>query len=137
LASNPLQGYGPAMFDTTKRRPIEIRVIDRREEGGASEDDATASNGVSADALVLMRLLLDSSDQVSMSFSAIEGSTGNELAFEPLFNFWLGLTSHSPRGVRLPTTVRSICVNSWSGVPNSDADERRASSCLPGDMPSA
>lgn len=84
------------MFDTTKRRPIEIRVIDRREEGGVSEDDATASNGVSADALVLMRLLLDS-DQVSMSFSAIEGSTGNELAFEPLFNFWLGLTSHLAR----------------------------------------
>jgi hypothetical protein len=84
------------MFDMTKRRPIEIRVIDRREEGGVSEEDAAASNGVSADALVLMRLLLDS-DQVSMSFSAIEGSTGNELSFEPLFNFWLGLTSHLAR----------------------------------------
>lgn len=81
------------MYDLTKRRPLEIRVIDRREDGGVSEETAHEGNGVTADALVLMRLLLDA-EQVSMSFSAIEGSTGQELTFEPLFNFWVGLSSH-------------------------------------------
>lgn len=80
-------------YDLTKKRPLEIRVIDRREDGGVSEEKALESNGITADVLLVMRALVDEG-MVSMSYSAIEGWTGGEVGFEALFNMWLGFTSH-------------------------------------------
>jgi hypothetical protein len=80
-------------FDLSKKRPLEIRVFDRRDEGGISEEDATDNNGLSADAFVLMRVLVDDG-KLAMSFSSIEGWTAGEMSFESLFNLWLGMTSH-------------------------------------------
>jgi hypothetical protein len=83
----------PDSFDQDKRRPLEIRVLDRRDDGGVSENDAVAYNGLSADAFVLIRLLIDE-PAIAVSFSSVEGWTGGPLSFEALFNVWLGLTSH-------------------------------------------
>ena len=83
-------------YDLTKKRPLEIRVIDRRDEGGVSEEKAIESNGITADVLLVMRVLVDEG-MVSMSYSAIEGWKGGEVGFEALFNLWLGFTSHLAR----------------------------------------
>lgn len=83
-------------YDLTKKRPLEIRVLDRREDGGVSEEMAAQSNGITADVLLVMRALVDEG-MVSMSYSAIEGWTGGEVGFEALFNLWLGFTSHLAR----------------------------------------
>lgn len=80
-------------YDLSKKRPLEIRVLDRREEGGISEEEATDNNGLTADAFVLMRVLVDEG-QLSMSFSSVEGWAAGEMSFESLFNLWLGMTSH-------------------------------------------
>lgn len=83
-------------YDLTKKRPLEIRVIDRREDGGVSEETALEFNGITADVLLVMRALVDEG-VVSLSYSAIEGWTGSEVSFEALFNMWLGFTSHLAR----------------------------------------
>ena len=80
-------------YDLSKKRPLEIRVLDRREEGGISEEEATDNNGLTADAFVLMRVLVDEGT-LSMSFSSVEGWAAGEMSFESLFNLWLGMTSH-------------------------------------------
>lgn len=80
-------------YDLTKKRPIEIRVIDRREDGGVSEETALQSNGITADVLLVMRTLIDDG-AVSVSYSAIEGWTGGEVSFEALFGLWLAFTGH-------------------------------------------
>lgn len=80
-------------YDLSKKRPLEIRVLDRREEGGISEEEATDNNGLTADAFVLMRVLVDEG-KLSMSFSSVEGWAAGEMSFESLFNLWLGMTSH-------------------------------------------
>lgn len=77
-------------FDKTRRRPLEIRVFDRREEGGVSEETAADSNGVTADAFLLMRVLAGS-ESVALSYSAIEGWTAQEMSFEGLYSLWLAL----------------------------------------------
>lgn len=80
-------------YDLSKKRPLEIRVLDRRDEGGISEEEATDNNGLTADAFVLMRVLVDEG-KLSMSFSSVEGWAAGEMSFESLFNLWLGMTSH-------------------------------------------
>jgi len=80
-------------YDLSKKRPLEIRVFDRRDDGGVSEEEATDNNGLTADAFVLMRVLVDEG-HLAMSFSSVEGWTTGEMSFESLFNLWLGMTSH-------------------------------------------
>lgn len=80
-------------YDLTKKRPLEIRVFDRRDEGGVSEETASDSNGLTADAFVLMRVLVDDG-KLAMSFSSVEGWSTGEMSYESLFNLWLGMTSH-------------------------------------------
>jgi hypothetical protein len=80
----------PEEFDKSRRRPLEIRVFDRREEGGVSEENAAESNGVTADAFLLMRVLAGN-ESVSLSYSAIEGWTAQEMSFEGLYSLWLAL----------------------------------------------
>lgn len=79
-------------YDRDRHRPLEIRVLDHRDGGGVSENAASANNGVTADALLLMRVLIDEGS-LAVSFSAIEGWTAKEMSYDALFNLWIGLTS--------------------------------------------
>lgn len=79
-------------YDRARPRPLEIRVLDRREEGGRSEDAAAEQNGVMADAFLLMRVLVED-DRVALSFTALEGWTAEEMSFDALFNLWLAMAS--------------------------------------------
>ena len=83
-------------YDLSRKRPLEIRVLDRREEGGISEEAAQDQNGVTADAFLMMRVLVDG-DRMAMSFAALEGWTGGEMSFEALFNLWISLAGHIAR----------------------------------------
>ena len=83
-------------YDRTKKRPLEIRVLDRREEGGVSEDAAMDQNGVAADAFLLMRVLVDE-DRMALSFAALEGWTAGEMSFDALFSLWLSLAGYVSR----------------------------------------
>jgi hypothetical protein len=80
-------------YDVTKKRPLEIRVIDRREDGGVSEEAARESNGSSADMLLMFRVLSDDGT-AALAYSAIDGATGATVSFEMLFNLWLAFTNY-------------------------------------------
>lgn len=83
-------------YDLSRKRPLEIRVLDRRDEGGISEEAAQDQNGVTADAFLMMRVLVDE-DKMALSFAAIEGWAGGEMSFEALFNLWISLAGHIAR----------------------------------------
>lgn len=86
----------PSAYDRDRHRPLEIRVIDHRDGGGVSENDAASNNGITADAMLLMRVLVEEGS-IAMSFSAIEGWTAQEMSYDALFNLWIGLTSELAR----------------------------------------
>jgi hypothetical protein len=83
-------------MDLDRKRPIEIRVLDRRDEGGISQNDASENKCVTADAFVLLRLLVDPSN-INLGFSAIEGWDMQEMAFEGMFSMWLAFAGHLAR----------------------------------------
>jgi hypothetical protein len=83
-------------FDLDKKRPLEIRVIDRRDEGGRSQREASEQSAAMADAFLLVRVLVEQ-DKVALAYSALEGWTAEEMSFEALFNLWLALAGRLAR----------------------------------------
>ena len=83
-------------MDLDKKRPLEIRVLDRRDEGGISQNDASENKCVTADAFVLLRLMVDESN-MDLGFSAIEGWGMQEMSFEGMFSMWLAFAGHLAR----------------------------------------
>ena len=79
-------------YNSDKPRPLGIRIFDHREEGGISEKKALEHNGVTADAFLLMRVLVEE-DKVALAYTALEGWTAGEMSFDALFNLWLALAS--------------------------------------------
>lgn len=79
-------------YDLNKARPLEIRLVDHRAEGGMSEAKAAEGGGVMADAFLLMRVLVEE-DKIALSFSAIEGWSAGEMSLDALFNLWIALAS--------------------------------------------
>ena len=75
---------------------LEIRVIDRKDEGGVTEAEAADHNGTVADAFVLLRVTI-SADDLAIGYSAIEGWSNSPMTFESQINLWLAYAGYLAR----------------------------------------
>lgn len=85
-------------FDMQRLRPLEIRVRTRQElpQQGICEAEANSYGRVSADALVLLRAMMDDS-RLTLSVASLDGETLQEIAPSALFHLWLSFTGHVAR----------------------------------------
>ena len=81
-----------------KLRPLAIRVRGRHElpNGGISESQAHSFGRVSADAFVLLRVLLDE-NRLNLTVATVEGETQGPIAPSALFHLWVAFTGHVAR----------------------------------------
>lgn len=86
-------------FDRSRRRPLELRIRDLRDEGGISEDEARrlAGDRLPADALYVVRALIDPDHTTLQQYSIVGGADNAEMGVEMLFNMWVALGGHLVR----------------------------------------
>lgn len=88
----------PPAIDLHRLRPLEVRVRHRAElpNGGISEAQANGFGRVSADALVLLRALMDEGT-LHLSVATLDGETLGPIAPSALFHLWVSFTGHVAR----------------------------------------
>lgn len=86
------------VVDPHRLRPLEVRVRHRGElpNGGISESQANSFGRVSADALVLLRALMDEGT-LHLSVATLDGETLGPIAPSALFHLWVSFTGHLAR----------------------------------------
>lgn len=80
-------------FDPQQKRPLEFCVRDMQDEGGISEEVAQQRGAHAADALVLLRFLVDGG-KISLALQSVNGTTHEALGYEALFSAWLSFTGY-------------------------------------------
>lgn len=83
-------------FDHTKKRPLEIRVLDRSDEGGASEDAALLRDSVTADAFLIIRALIDDG-KITLVHGSVEGTEKNMVSLSLLYTMWISMGGYIAR----------------------------------------
>mgnify|MGYP000882216265 CR=1 FL=1 len=85
-------------IDLQRLRPLEVRVRHRLElpGGGISEAQANRFGRVSADALVLLRALMDEGT-LHLSVASLDGETLGPVSPAALFHLWVAFTGHVAR----------------------------------------
>jgi hypothetical protein len=85
-------------IDLQRLRPLEVRVRHRLElpGGGVSEAQANRFGRVSADALVLLRALMDEG-VLHLSVASLDGETLGPVSPAALFHLWVSFTGHVAR----------------------------------------
>lgn len=85
-------------YDLTRKRPIELRLRDMRDEegGGISEKEANRLDRVSCDGFLLVRLMQEAEDTRLLTAS-VDGQTFGPLSTEALFRMWVSLAGHIAR----------------------------------------
>jgi hypothetical protein len=85
-------------FDMNRLRPLEVRVRTRAElpGGGTSEHQANRFGRVSADAIVLLRALMDEG-ALHLSVATLDGETLGPVSPSALFHLWVSFTGHVAR----------------------------------------
>ena len=91
-------------FNRQRKRPLELRVRDLRDEGGISEEDAERHGRVAADAFVIVRFMADPGAGMSLGVHSINGNTLEELSADAQFSAWISYTAFLARheGVMAP-----------------------------------
>jgi hypothetical protein len=82
-------------YDPLRKRPLELRVRDMSDVGGISDVDATRLSRKSADALVVIRFLIDPNEdgdvRIHQELLSLYGASGEPLGTEALFGAWLSM----------------------------------------------
>jgi hypothetical protein len=82
-------------YDVARKRPLEIRIRDIYDEGGGiSELEARrlSSNRLPADAIYMIRALIDDGRITLQQFHIVGGEQNFEMSLELLFNMWVALS---------------------------------------------
>jgi hypothetical protein len=86
-------------YDASRKRPLELRIRDLRDQGGQSEEEARrfSQNRFPADALYVIRAMIDEGAIALQHISIVAGEENSQMGIDMLFNMWISLGGYLAR----------------------------------------